>query len=466
MISAGRAPLTCVTIPIGSTAFSPGISPTMGNVSPAVPPGILSVSEGESTYSEGVDTQAPGTAAYNGGTIYVEVNRSVIPQTVKKPQPAGNRIESHKPALQTGSLENWVPIIDYFVDDGSFESPATLGETDQPETNTISAMAGRRRPRGRKTVMSSTKTAAEDETEEARLRRFLSSIQLGRKIGSGGYGSVYKARDANGGQLVIKFVPKKNLAQMEESLRSTYRLMRFLSGQCDFPCSLCSIIDFFEDKGSFYVVMEYFDGAQTPIPDKRAHDLYDLSAGLDEANLKPGGYQREWIRISMLELVRAAIYMMTKPGQLGYPPYWITDIKPDNILVRNDGTIAFGDHDLLLSEKLAIELSSRQFIPGTAEYFAPEVLQGRAHANEKTVVYGLGVVLWQLITVLDIGRFDDEPYLEGLFMKHGAGPAFKPHAPRRYRKLTAIAEKCTTPDPGNRPSLKEVETMLESLSFE
>jgi serine/threonine protein kinase len=93
------------------------------------------------------------------------------------------------------------------------------------------------------------------------------------------------------------------------------------------------------------------------------------------------------------------------------------DLKPGNIMLREDGSIALIDFGISQSAMLA---ESRLFddgpvISGTPYYMSPEQVDGRS-TDERTDLYSLGVILFQMLT----GR---KPYVgesfEEIVAQHG-----------------------------------------------
>jgi CRP-like cAMP-binding protein len=84
------------------------------------------------------------------------------------------------------------------------------------------------------------------------------------------------------------------------------------------------------------------------------------------------------------------------------------DVKPSNIMLRADGTPVltdFGLVGLLSAEASGQRLTATNVFMGTADYLAPEVVQGTG-AGPQSDLYALGVVLYELLagTVPFAGR--------------------------------------------------------------
>jgi len=78
------------------------------------------------------------------------------------------------------------------------------------------------------------------------------------------------------------------------------------------------------------------------------------------------------------------------------------DLKPGNVMLRDDGSVALIDfgisHGLRREDELAAAAdSSPTSISGTPYYMSPEQARGE-QTDERTDLYALGVILYQMLT--------------------------------------------------------------------
>eukprot|EP00250_Pteridium_aquilinum_P021410 c25114_g3_i3 orf=708-3233(+) len=150
------------------------------------------------------------------------------------------------------------------------------------------------------------------------------------------------------------------------------------------------------------------------------------------------------------------------------------DIKPENVLVDDDGVAKLSDFGLakLMSRQQAfVETNVR----GTRGYMAPEWLNARGKITEKADVYSYGVMLLELLS----GRRNFEEaagsslgYMPGWAMRNltpgGGGnaeeildEAIVGDMDAAGRRAVMVALWCLQEDPGMRPAMSRVVRMLE-----
>lgn len=71
------------------------------------------------------------------------------------------------------------------------------------------------------------------------------------------------------------------------------------------------------------------------------------------------------------------------------------DIKPQNILVKDDGTVKITDFGIALAHN-AVQLTQSDSVLGSAHYLAPETTRGEAATNQCDI-YSLGIVFYELL---------------------------------------------------------------------
>lgn len=199
------------------------------------------------------------------------------------------------------------------------------------------------------------------------------------KLGEGGFGHVYRARENEGMQ---RQVTLKILRPEFTSDRATLqRFMRemMVVGRFSFR-HLVSAIDADHDRDTWYLVLEYVRG-------------YDLKHLVARRGPLP------WLEA--LEYVRQVADGLTYIQRQGLIH---RDIKPSNLL-REDptGVIKILDLGLAKVEELfpgragQPGLTHTGLMIGTPEYMAPEQFEDASHLDIRADVYSLGCVLYFLL---------------------------------------------------------------------
>jgi len=123
------------------------------------------------------------------------------------------------------------------------------------------------------------------------------------------------------------------------------------------------------------------------------------------------------------------------------------DIKPGNVLLRPDGRPVLVDFGLVRDEESS-SLTHTGDLIGTPRYMAPEQARGD-RADERTDVYGLGAVLYELIT-LQPPHAGDDPLLVLRDVEQRPIPSARKLDRRIPRDLHTILARCLAHVPAYR----------------
>lgn len=211
--------------------------------------------------------------------------------------------------------------------------------------------------------------------------------RLGGIIGTGGMGRVYEARQATPSRLVAIKCLKPELAS-DSKARARFRREADLMAGLDHP-GIVKVFDHIELSETCCIVMQYVSGPRLERPLSLGQLIARKSSGLSPAEVKS----------VMLQLTDALAYAHAK-GVIH------RDIKPSNILIDQQGRVRITDFGIALASVLgAPSLTSKFSVLGTYDYMSPEQHSGDAIIDEKSDIYSLGVVMYQLLTgVIPRGR--------------------------------------------------------------
>src|SRR5205814_3731217 len=73
------------------------------------------------------------------------------------------------------------------------------------------------------------------------------------------------------------------------------------------------------------------------------------------------------------------------------------DLKPSNLMVMRDGTLKLADFGIA-NDMDVTALTGHNSTIGTAAYMSPEQCKGDRHLTNKSDLYSLGIVLYELLT--------------------------------------------------------------------
>lgn len=188
-------------------------------------------------------------------------------------------------------------------------------------------------------------------------------------IGQGGMADVYLAFDI----LLERNVAIKILRN--ELSNDAVSLLRFKHEAVAVSklshSNIIEIYDIGEYDSRQFIVMEYVDG-------KTLKDLI----------IERGGLYKEEVVYIMRQLVSAV-------AEAHRNNIIHRDIKPQNILVKSDGSVIITDFGIALAQN-ALHLTQKETVMGSVHYLAPELARGEK-ATYQSDIYALGIVFYELI---------------------------------------------------------------------
>jgi serine/threonine protein kinase len=201
------------------------------------------------------------------------------------------------------------------------------------------------------------------------LGQTIAHYHILEKLGEGGMGVVYKARDTKLDRLVaLKFLPQRVTASETEQARFIQEAKA--SAALSHP-NICPVHSIEEHEGEIFIVMDYIDG-QT-LRQKMASGQIPLKLAVE-------------IGIQIAEGLGAA----HEQGVVH------RDVKPENIMIRKDGLVQVMDFGLAKLRGVT-RLTKEGSTLGTIGYMSPEQVQGH-DVDARTDIFSLGVVLYELVT--------------------------------------------------------------------
>ena len=225
------------------------------------------------------------------------------------------------------------------------------------------------------------------------------------RLGQGGNGVVFRAMDKLlGRQVVLKFMIQGTMPS--ETARKYFLREVKLSASLNHP-NIVHIYDMGNTDDVLWYAMEYIDGV--PLT----------------AHLAIGQPIRDIVFLmSVVDQLCAALDHAHAQGLVH------RDIKPDNVLVGNDGTVKLLDFGL--ARAMDEGFGEQSVLAGTPYYMAPEQLDG-SNVDHRADIYALGVVLFRMFT----GHL---PFSDGnIFVAHAVEPVPDPRKFNRDLTPEAVA---------------------------
>lgn len=253
------------------------------------------------------------------------------------------------------------------------------------------------------------------------------------RIGRGGMASVYRARQHTFDRDVALKVLKSDLSE-DESFCQRFVQESLIVAKLHHS-NIVQVYDVGEFQNSFYIAMEYLNGG-------------DLNSAL-----KKGIPVTHTVKI--IKQAASALDFAHQKGIIH------RDIKPDNIMFREDGAAVLTDFGIAKEIDSDLDLTQTGLIVGTPKFMAPEQIRG-ASPSAQADIYSLGILLFQCLT-------DEVPFhgkdMVSTAYKHFNDPV--PTLPPLVAVFQPILEKMLAKEPENRyQRANEVVEALEELTGE
>jgi hypothetical protein len=254
-----------------------------------------------------------------------------------------------------------------------------------------------------------------------------------RELAVGGTSAVYLAESERAGEMVVLKVLRDSPTAGDEHTQFTRFMQEYeLISKVRHP-NVVRIFDLGIADDHAYLAMEYFSRG----------DLRSLIAsGLDGSEA-----------LSYLAQMAAALEVVHAVGVLH------RDLKPGNIMLRADGSVALIDFGLAKHVQVDAEITATGEIFGTPYYMSPEQGHGQ-QLDERSDLYSLGVIFYEML-------MRQKPYVAqspmAVIYMHANAPI--PLLPEDLRQYQQLLNKLLAKDPVHRfSSASALLAKIEELS--
>ena len=215
-----------------------------------------------------------------------------------------------------------------------------------------------------------TKTLKTPVSELTRGTLFADRYEIIEELGTGGMGKVYRVEDTKAKEEIALKLIKPEIASDEKTIErfrnelTTARKIRHKN--------ICGMYDLGEEKGSYYITMEYIPGEDLDSFIRRSKKLsvettvsigIQLCEGLEEAH-KLGIVHR--------------------------------DLKPSNIMIDKEGNARIMDFGIARSLERE-RITGAGVMIGTPGYMSPEQAEGK-DVDHRSDIYSLGLIFYEMAT--------------------------------------------------------------------
>jgi serine/threonine protein kinase/dipeptidyl aminopeptidase/acylaminoacyl peptidase len=271
----------------------------------------------------------------------------------------------------------------------------------------------------------------------------LGAYEIVGKIGSGGMGDVYRARDTRLDRIVAVKVLGDEVSG-DQVLRQRFEREARAVAALNHP-HICVLHDVGDQDGTGYLVMEYLDGS--PLSDR----LREGPLPLDQ-------------------VFRYAIQVAGALAKAHSQGITHRDLKPANVMLASSGAklLDFGLAKLqegpAMSEKtMTLSPSANTahgVILGTFHYMAPEQMRGEP-TDTRTDIFSYGALLYEMVTGIRAFAGNDPATVAAATLTADPQPmkALQPAVPAALERLV---RQCLAKIPDERwQSMRDVELELE-----
>lgn len=252
----------------------------------------------------------------------------------------------------------------------------------------------------------------------------IKSYTLQEKIGAGGFGEVWRAKqDIVNREVAIKVILP--LHANHEAFIQRFEYEAELIARLEHP-HIVPLYDYWRDQDGAFLVMRFIRGGN-----------------LAEQIAEHGAFELE-AAATLLDQIASALHIAHRNRIVHQ------DIKPANILLDQDGNAYLTDFGIARDIEKNLNLAEDQFnvVHGSPRYISPEHIR-RSEVTPRSDIYSLGILMYEVLT----GKppYDSSDLLD-LLKQHVRGnmPTLQQHRPDLPEQLNEPIKQATRRDADER----------------
>ena len=243
-----------------------------------------------------------------------------------------------------------------------------------------------------------------------------------KQVGEGGMATVYLCIDTILKREVAIKVLRRELTSDEVSLARFQREAMAITSTSH-P-NIVEVYDVGSENGLNYIVMEYVHGRTLK--------------GL----IRSRGVMPVYEAVNIMKQLVSATSHAHRQGIIH------RDIKSQNVLVKDDGTVKLSDFGIAQMGDSAQQLTQAETVVGSVHYLAPELATGKP-ASFQSDIYALGIVFYEMLTG-DVPFHGDTAVEIALKHMHNDVPNVRDFNPTIPQSVENIIIRATCRDPNLR----------------
>ncbi|XP_072029615.1 uncharacterized protein [Amphiura filiformis] len=259
-------------------------------------------------------------------------------------------------------------------------------------------------------------------------------ITIGRILGEGGFGAVYKAKHVNWGEVAVKRL--KGVILTADVQKEADRMLKVVSSPY-----IVTVMGLMKNPKDVGIVMEYFDNGS----------LKDF----EKKYMKCDCWSR---KVKMVQDIAFGMNYLHTLDQ----PIIHRDLKLENVFVGDGFEAKIGDLGLAVSSKSSLQKAGSS---GTLTHMPPEAFSSKSTGpDEFWDIFTFAITSYELISGNDPWpQINEWNAPIDVWVRNGERPDLTVLPPEAPSELIDVIKKCWEGEPMQRPSFKDILNSITEL---